>query len=318
VRIGLYVSADAATPLDAILDRFASAEALGFHTAWAGQLFDHDALSLLGLASQRTRRIELGTWVLPLQPRHPSALAQQALTVQAASAGRLLLGLGVSHAAVVEKRLGLSYERPARFAREYLEVLKPLLAGERVEHAGERFRLSVRLDSPSASPPPIFLAALGPVMLRLAGKVADGVALWPGAPRYLEEFAIPRIRSAARRAGRTEPRIACGLPVAVTGDPDRARASAGDFLARSAALPAYRRVLEREGAASPASLAVVGDDSAVAGQLDRLAALGVTDFTAVLFPLEGDPDAGARTRRLLGDLAKRMGQASAEGARSEP
>lgn len=303
VRIGLYVSADAATPIEALVDRFRRADALGFHTAWAGQLFDHDALLLLALAAPATRRIELGSWVLPVQPRHPVLLAQQALTLQAASHGRLLLGLGVSHTEVVERRLGLSSERPVACMREYLEVLRPLLACERVEHRGERLRVALRLDGPEVPPPPLFVAALGPQMLRLAGRRADGVAIWLGGPRYLEEFALPRIHTAAREAGRPSPRIACGLPVAVTAQREAARTSANVLLARSARLPAYRRVLEREHADSPAAVAVLGDESDVARQLDRLAALGVTDFTAWLFPVPGDEGARARTRALLAKLA---------------
>lgn len=302
VRIGFYVSVDGATPVEALLRRFERAEALGFHTAWVGQTFDHDALTLLALAARATRRIELGTWVVPIQPRHPSVLAQQALTVQAASGGRLLLGVGVSHAAVVEKRLGLPYDRPALRMREYMCALAPLLAGREVHFVGETLRVSVQVGV-DASPPPVFLAALGPHMLRLAGELADGVAIWLGGPRYLERYALPRIRAAAEAAGREMPRVACGLPVAVTADEAVARASAEAFLARSSRLPAYRRVLEREGAASPGEVAVVGDASAVGEALERLAGLGVTDFNAVPFAVEGDPDAVPRTQELLAKLS---------------
>lgn len=309
MRIGFYVSVDGTTPIDAVLRRFERAEALGFHTAWVGQTFGHDALTLLALAARATRRIELGTWVVPIQPRHPSVLAQQALSVQAGSGGRLLLGIGVSHAAVIEKRLGLPYDRPALRMREYLSVLVPLLAGRAVDFQGETLHMTGQVDV-RAPRPPVFLAALGPHMLRLAGELADGVAIWLGGPRYLERYALPRIRSAARAAGRETPRIACGLPVAVTSDAARARASAEAFLARSSRLPAYRRVLEREGASSPADVAVVGDASAVAEGLERLAGLGVTDFNAVPFAVEGDADAVPRTQELLASLSGRLAPAS--------
>jgi F420-dependent oxidoreductase-like protein len=300
--MGFFVSADGATPIDALLRRFERAEALGFHTAWVGQLFDHDALTLLALAARATRRIELGTWVVPIQPRHPAVLAQQALTVQAASGGRLALGIGVSHAAVVEARLGLSYARPALRMREYLAVLKPLLAGESVEFRGETVSAALALGV-RAAPPPVFLAALGPQMLSLAGAAADGVAIWLGGPRYLARYALPRLREAAGAAGRALPRVACGLPVAVTRDAAAGRAGAEAFLARSSRLPAYRRVLEREGAASPGALALVGDEAAVGEALENLAALGVSDFNAVPFAIEGDPDAVPRTQEFLARAA---------------
>jgi len=299
VRIGLYVSKLAAAALEDTLAQFAAAEAHGFHTAWTGQLFDGDALTLLALAAQRTERIELGTWVLPVQPRHPATLALQARTVQDTSRGRLLLGIGASHAEVVEKRLGLSYAAPARHMREYLDVLRPLLHGEPVDHRGEHYAVALQLPEPAPAPPALFLAALGPAMLRLAGERADGVALWLAGPRFVEKHALPGVRAGARAADRALPRLACGLPVAVTRDDARSRASAEVFLARSAKLPTYRRVLEKGGLASAADAAVIGDETHVSGALARLAALGVTDFTAVLFPVDGDPDALRRTRDFL-------------------
>ncbi len=304
MRIGFYVSTDGATPVDALLRRFERAEALGFRTAWVGQIFDHDALTLLALAARATRRIELGTWVVPIQPRHPSVMAQQALTVQAASGGRLLLGVGVSHAAVIEKRLGLAYTSPAQRMQEYLAVLTPLLAGEQVDFEGETLRVSLALGT-RAKAPPVFVAALGPQMLRLAGEKADGVAIWLGGHHYLARYALPRIREAAEAAGRPPPRVACGLPVAITDDEKRARASAEAFLGPSSRLPAYRRVLQREGADTPAAVALVGNEAEVGDKLGQLAALGVDDFNAVPFAVEGEPDAVPRTQEFLAGLARR-------------
>ena len=316
MRIGVYVTDRGAPGPAAWVARCERAEAAGFHTAWAGQMFGHDALTLLALAALRTHRIELGTWVLPIQPRHPVALAQQASTVQSAAAGRLVLGLGVSHAEVVEKRLGLAWRAPIQHMAEYLDVLLPLLRGEPLDHGGEQYRVSLQLDTAGA-PPPVFLAALGPRMLELAGARADGVALWLCGERALEGFALPRILAGARAAARPAPRIACGLPVAVTADAARARTSAEAFLARSAKLPAYRRVVAREGAASPGELAITGDEAAVAARVARLAALGVTDFTAVPFPVEGDPDAVDRTWQCLSELSKEADSKS-RPTRSEP
>lgn len=303
VRIGLYVSADATTPLSQVLDRFEQAEAAGFHTAWAGQTFDWDALTLLALAGRVTRRIELGTWVVPTYPRHPSALAHQALTVQAACGGRLLLGIGVSHEAVVARRLGLDYAHPLRHMREYLEVLQPLLAGRAVKHEGEEFRIDLQVGTLGAEPPAVLVAALGPKMLALAGRSADGVAIWLGGPRYLGGFAVPAVTEAARAAGRPVPRIVSGLPIAVSTAAD-ARASAEAHLARSSRLPVYRRVLAREGAAGPADVAIVGDEEHVARRIDEIAALGVSDLNVVPILLACDPGAVPRTIAFLGERAR--------------
>ncbi len=301
VRIGVYVSADSTTPLELLLARFEAAERRGFATAWTGHGFDWDALTVLALAATRTRQLELGTWVVPTPPRHPSALAQQALSVQSASGNRLALGIGVSHAAVVAERMGLDHRRPLRHMNEYLQVLRPLLAGRSVRHEGQVFRVALQLGTLGSAPPPVLLAALGPEMLALAGRLADGAAIWLGGPRFLEELAVPRLRSAAREAGRPSPRIACGLTIALARDAARAREAAEAFLARSARLPAYRRVLEREGAPSPGAVALVGDEAELERRLDALAGLGVTDLNAVTFPVDGDPDVEARTLDFLAE-----------------
>jgi F420-dependent oxidoreductase-like protein len=305
VRIGLYVSTAGGPSLETLCARFCGAERAGFATAWTGQIFGYDALVLLAVAARATRRIELGSWVTPAPRQHPAALAQQALTVQAASRGRFVLGVGASHAAVVEKRLGLAYDRPLRDLREYLALLRPLLAGEAVARSGRTWSAALSLRVPGTSrPPPLLVAALGPRMLALAGATADGAAIWLGGPRYLETFAIPRLRDAADAAGRPPPRIVCALPIALSRDAARARRSAEAFLATSARLPAYRRVLARGEAASPADVAIVGDAAALAEQLDALAALGVSDFHAVPFPVEGEPGARADTLRFLAERAR--------------
>ncbi len=299
MRIGLYVRTRGGSDVSAVLERFRRAEERGFHTAWVGQTTDHDALTLLALAGRETRRIELGSWVVPTPPRHPAALAQQALTAQSASGGRLLLGVGASHAAVVEKRLGLDASHPVRDLREYLAVLRPLLAGEAVAFEGAVYRVQLQLETSGAAPPPVLLAALGPRMLALAGSLADGAAIWLGGPRYLEGFALPRLRRAALEAGRPAPRVVAGLPVLVTDAPARGRAAAETFLAESARLPAYRRVLEREGASAPSDVALIGSEEEIGARLDALAALGVTDFNAVVVPFDDEPGAAARTLAFL-------------------
>jgi F420-dependent oxidoreductase-like protein len=233
-------------------------------------------------------------------PRHPIALAQQALTVQQSCGGRLLLGIGASHAAVIEKRMGIDHSRPFTHMRETLDVLPDLLAGRRVDYRGELISASAQLTIEGTSPPPIVLAALGPRMLELAGERADGVAIWLGGPRFLEEFALPRIQAGASRADRAvPPRVFSGLPVVVTSDADGAREAAQRFLGLSSKLPAYRAVLEREGVETPSEVAIVGDEEKVARELEHIAALGIPDFHAVTFPVESDPDALRRTHRFL-------------------
>jgi F420-dependent oxidoreductase-like protein len=301
VRISLFLGDTG--DLDTSIDHIVQAERDGFDGVWHGQIFQADALTLLALAGRVTERIELGTAVVPTYPRHPFALAQQALTVQAATNGRFALGIGPSHQPVVEGMWGLSYDKPARHVREYLSVLRPLLSEGRVSFNGEVFRVNGALQI-KTPPPPVLIAALAPVMLRMAGELADGTITWMTGVKTIETHVAPRITKAASDAGRPAPRVCVALPVAVTNDAAAARERAGKAFAMYGALPNYRRVLDHEGAAGPADVVVVGTEGDVERQLRAFASAGATDFLAALFP--ADDTAIARTHALLKGLVGRV------------
>lgn len=306
MRIGLGLAVSGERPTLAALVREAQrAERAGFHSVWVSNIFGFDALTVLALAGRETEHIELGTFVVPTYPRHPVALAQQALTVQAATGGRLTLGIGLSHRVVIEGRFGLDYSRPLRHMREYLTVLNGLLAQEPVAFTGELYRVSAQLSIPDAPKPPVLVAALGPAMLRLAGRLADGTATWMGGLVYLRDVAVPTIRAAAAEAGRPAPRVVAGLPVCVTDDADAARRAAAIIFARYGELPSYRATLERGGARGPADVAIVGTETEVEAQLRALAEAGVTDFTGSPFAVERGGST-QRTSELLAALARRF------------
>ncbi len=301
IGIGIEVGAN----LDETLENFRRAEADGFQSAWLSNIFGFDAITLSALGARVTESIEIGTFVVPTYPRHPVAIAQQALTTSAAAGpGRFTLGIGLSHKVVIEDMFGLDYSKPIRHMREYLSVLNPLLAGESASFRGEEYRVNARLDVPGATKPSLVVAALGPQMLKLAGRMADGTATWMGGPKYLAETAIPTIRTAAAEAGRPEPRIVSGFPVAVTNNVEAARESAAHVFQVYGQLPSYRAVLDVEGAANPADIAIVGNEDEVVRQLRQLAEIGVTDLHASVFRVREDPGAAHRTRKLLSELAK--------------
>ncbi len=306
MRIGLGLAVSGERPTLAALVREAQrAERAGFHSVWVSNILGFDALTVLALAGRETERIELGTFVVPTYPRHPVALAQQALTVQAATGGRLALGIGLSHRVVIEERFGLDYSRPLLHMREYLTVLNGLLAQEPVAFTGERYRVSAQLSIADAPKPPVLVAALGPAMLRLAGRLADGTATWMGGLAYLRDVAVPTIRAAAAQAGRPAPRVVAGLPVCVTDDADAARRAAAIIFARYGELPSYRATLERGGARGPADVAIVGTEAEVEAQLRALAEAGVTDFSGSPFAVERGGST-ERTYELLAALARRF------------
>ena len=305
MRIGVFSQA-AAEPGASVKDVVAEAQAFeaeGFDFISYPHIFGFDAMTLAAVVGQQTQRIELTTGVVPSPPRHPYAMAQQALTVQAACAGRFNLGIGLSHQVVTEGMFGLSYAKPARQMREYLSVLAPLLRGERASFDGDLYRVHADLQVSEAEPVPLLIAALGPLMLDVAGTLADGTTTWMTGLRTLETHTVPSISDAARKAGRPSPRILAALPTSLVGDLDAARAKANESFAVYNGLPSYRAMLDREGEGfQPGDVAILGDEAELRASLNRLRDAGVTEFCAVL--LNAEKGSGRRTREFLASELK--------------
>ncbi|SEO47624.1 TIGR03564 family F420-dependent LLM class oxidoreductase [Amycolatopsis saalfeldensis] len=294
VKIGLY----SARPqgLEAVVEEAAVAERSGLDSVFLPQLTSWDALTVAGLIGQRVPRIGLGTAVVRTFASHPLALAGQALTVQAAVGGRLTLGIGPSHREIIEGQYGLSYDRPARHVREYLQVLQPLLRGETVDFRGETLAATGTVDVPGAEAPSVLVSALGPVMLRLAGELADGtVTVWTGAD-LLGDDIVPKVTEAARRAGRPSPRVVATVMAGVTADPGRVREDIAARFSGAGAFASYRRVLAAQGKSGLEDTVVAGSEEEVAAELRRFGDAGVTEL--VISPV-GDEAERARTVKLV-------------------
>ena len=286
-------------PMSGLREQVRQAADDGFGSAWMSNIFGLDALTALAVAGNQVGGIDLGTAVVPTYPRHPAVLAQQALTTAAACGGRLILGIGLSHKIVIEDMYGYDFGQPVRHMREYLAVLLPLLERRPASFRGVTVRANIGLTTPGAGRVPVLLAALGAQMLRLAGQQADGTILWMTGPATVRDHIVPTITEAAAAAGRPAPRVVCILPVCVTSDPDGARERAARVFAIYGELPSYRAMLDREGAAGPGDVAIVGDEDAVGAQIRALAGIGVTDFVAGEY---GRGDDAVRTRALLRSL----------------
>ena len=305
MRLGIFTGSTgpAAKVTDVVADA-RQTEAEGFASFAMANIFSHDAMGALTLAAAQTERIELMTAVVPTYPRHPHAMAQQAVTVQAAGGGqRFVLGIGLSHAVVIEGMFGMSFDRPARHMKEYLDVLLPLLAGERVQYQGEQYKGNLFLEVADAEPVSCMLAAMGPAMLRLAGARTDGTILWMTGAKAVETHIAPAMNAAAREAGRPDPRIVVGLPILLTNDADAGRESAAQQFANYGNLPSYRGMLDIEGAAHPADVALIGTEEGLEASLRRLIDAGATDFGAAAF---GTEEERARTRAFLAELAPEL------------
>jgi len=299
MRIGLMLGPERGRYRQKVAQLAADAEAAerdGFTSIWVPQIpGDFDAFTAITLMGQATERVELGTAVLPIQTRHPIAMAQEALSVQAVCEGRFSLGIGVSHHWVIGDMLGLPYERPAREMRHYLEVLNAALRGPGpVDVENDGYRVHSPMDVTDWAPNPVLLAALAPVMLRLAGAHASGTILWLADERAVGEHVVPRITKAAANAGRPPPRVVAGVPVALCSkdEVDAARGWANRLLGHAEFCPNYQRLLDQGDAEDVGDLLAAGDESAVLDRLRAFRDAGTTDLA--VRPLALGPDRAAR------------------------
>jgi 5,10-methylenetetrahydromethanopterin reductase len=302
VRISLFSGADATTVAQ-VTERVQEAADDGFAAIWFAQGFNLDALTAIAVAGSKVPGIELGTAVVPIQGRHPLTLAMAALTVSSAvGAGRFTLGIGVTHQIVSEGMFGVPYSSVVDLCAEELSVLSPLLGPDRrVAFEGTRLaaKASVGTDTDS---PGLVVAALGPRMLDLAGRLSDGTVTWMTGPVTLRRDVAPRVVEASGRAGRPAPRVIAGLPVCVTDDVAGARNRIATAMAGPASMPSYARMLEAEGVTEPVDIAIIGDEEEVAGRIGVLGEAGATELVA---NVQGTPDEQLRTRVFLGALSVR-------------
>src|SRR6185312_14446994 len=315
MAIGSFISAGRS--LSDAIARVRLAEELGYDAAYVTHIAGRDSLTLLAGYAAATSRIGLGTGVVPIYTRTPATMAMTAATLQEQSGGRLRLGLGVSHRGVVEGWHGQTIDKPVAEMREYVAIVRAILAGE-PPPAGEKWQTGFHLAGLAPRPElPVYVAALSPAMLRLAGEVADGVVLWLCNPRYIADVVVPEITAGLERAGRSAASfdVVAAVPGAYTDDPGAAYAAMRKDLIPYFGLPFYRAMIERSGfgediAAYDAAagdleamqaaisdgfleeLTAVGDDAAVQGGLERYRAAGAispcigpipgTDFPATL------------------------------------
>ena len=314
MRIGVMVGPERgryATKVERMLADARWAEAAGLASVWIPQIpDDFDALTAAALIGAQSTRIEIGTAVVPVQPRHPIALAQQALSVQAGCGGRLSLGLGVSHHWIIEEMLGLAYDKPLSTLRAYLDVLDQALRGPGpVDVENEWFRVHNPLDITDVGPTPVLVAALGPAMLQLAGERTDGTILWMADERSIGTHIAPRLTAAAEQAGRPRPRIVAGVPVCLCRDDEvpAAVARTNRILSEADVSPNYQRLLEHGDARTVGDLLAAGSEAAIEKRLQAFADAGATDISVRVVPVgEGRDELMAsaqRTRELLAALA---------------
>jgi F420-dependent oxidoreductase-like protein len=315
MRIGVMVGPERrryGTKIERMLADARWAEESDLASVWIPQIPDEfDALTAAALIGTATTRIEVGTAVVPVQPRHPIALAQQALSVQAVCEGRLTLGLGVSHHWIVDEMLGLPYEKPVGTMRAHLDVLDQALRGPGpVDVENDLFRIHNPLDITDVAPTPVLLAALGPAMLRLAGERSDGTILWMADERAIASHVVPTITASADAAGRAAPRVVAGVPVCLCGDQevDVAVERTNRILSEAEISPNYERLLQYGDARTVGDILAAGSESSIEKRLRSFADAGATDVSIRVVPIgEGRDELIASSRRTREYLASLKG-----------
>lgn len=272
-----------------IVDDFISqakrARDIGVGQVWLSQRFDHDALALAGILGTAVPGLGVGTFVVPINPRHPLIVSSLAQTVQAATHGNFSLGLGLGAHELERQAFGTPFPNTIARLREHLTVLRSIFDDGTVDFHGDELTASPGwpVTVAGASSIPIYVAAMGPKALRVTGELADGTLPYLAGPKTIAEFIEPTIAKAAADAGRPEPRIIAAVPVLVTDDVDAGRTVAAEHLNFYETIPSYQKVLAREGV-DAADIAAVGSAESVARQLKRYLDAGATDV--VLSPID--------------------------------
>ena len=303
---------DMARKVSKLISDIQWAESAGLDSAWMPQVpNDFDCLTMVALMAANTSRIELGTAVVPLQAQHPIALARQALSVHAISGGRLVLGVGPSHHWIVRDMLGLPYDKPAAYTRDYLQVLNAAISGPGdVDVENDSFTVHNPTVLGADTPMPVLVSALGPVMLQIAGEHADGTSLWMADEKAIGEHIAPKINKAAAEAGKPAPRIVAGIPVTLCANSEieEAKDRANRVLAEAETSPNYQRLLDRGEARNVGDLLAAGDEESILKRFKQFADAGVTDLSVRLLPIGETRDeliaSKYRTREVIAELAK--------------
>ena len=247
--VGSFIAAGRS--IERAVDRVKRAESLGYDSAYVTHIAGRDSLTVLAAYAAATSSIKLGTGVLPIYSRTPVATAQTAATIDEISDGRMVLGLGVSHRVTVENWYGQTIDKPVREMREYATKVRAIMRNEDPPRAdADKWPTGFHfMGYETRKDMPIYIAALSPAMLRLAGEIGDGVTLWLCNPDYIENTVMPEIQTGLERAGRSMDGfdVVAAVPAAVTDDAEQARARLRADLVPYFSLPFYRAMLERSG-----------------------------------------------------------------------
>ena len=302
MKIGIFSEPFNAS-LDEIKQEVAHAQACRASTYWLAQIWRYDALTLIPSLAQIAPDVEFASGVVASYLRHPMTLASQALTTNLLTGGKFTLGVGLMHKPLIEGMFEMSFERPARHMREYLDILLPLVQQQEVDSSGATVSYHGGMQVPGAEPCQVMLAALGPQMLKLCGARTQGTITWMTGADTIKDYIRPNLFTAAEQAGRTDTRIAALLPILITDDEAAGRALAAEQFEIYGTMPSYRAMLDKSGLADPADYVLIGNEDKVAESLRPYVDAGVTDCGLLI---AGSPESKARGMDFVASLEGKL------------
>ena len=308
-RIGLIVNGtNAATAIKTI----AAAEAIGVQQIWMTSIpWSPDVLTTFAAAAIKTSRIRLGTSILPTYPRHPVILGQQVLALHDIAQGRLSLGIGPSHRAIIEDMYGLPQTKPLVHLREYVKVLHSILWEGKVDHHGEFFNIVI--EFPRKAQIPVLISTLGKKAFELAGEVADGALSWMCPIPYLLQTGIPSLRKAAAANGRSNtPPLVAHVPVAFSQDHNSVMVAGHKMFDMYTKLPFYVKMFADAGFPQISdkkvtddlvnNMIISGNEDTLATSFIKLLATGLDEIIISLVPVVDEVQEQTQLMRLIGQL----------------
>ena len=294
-------------------DTIVRAERAGVPAYWL-TIGPSDPLISFAAAAVQTSSIKMGTSIVPTYPRHPLALAMQAVALGQLMPGRFILGVGPSHRPTMENTWGITFERPLSHLREYVSVLRGALTTGEVDVEGRFFRVHTRVANPPQVP--IMISALREASFRLAGEIADGAISWVCPADYLARVAKPAIEEGARKAGRPAPALVAHCFLVADENLDAVREIAQQRASNYPRLPFYASMFEaagypeaKEGTLSERmmdAIVVHGNEDQIARGLQAFVDAGASEIIASVLPTGSDRRASAeRALKTIGALSAR-------------
>lgn len=308
-RVGIF--SEGADIVDAIA-HIREAEQAGVQHIWAQNSGNADLLTLFAAVATQTKHIRLGSAIVPIYPRHPLVMAQQAFAVYGLAPGRLRLGVGPGSRMAIESWYGLSQTAPLPYLKEYLEILRGLLEEGSIDYHGTFFQVKYTL--PHTAPIPLLVSALNPRAFRLAGEIADGALSWMCPIPYLLKVALPELRAGAQANGRPTPPIVAHVLVALSTDEAAVRASTRQRVQNYAQLASFAQMFANAGFAGVVNgsdarldtlaqtLVVSGNEATVRNRLEELLASGLDELMLQLVSVADEEREWQQLIHLVGSL----------------